>query len=383
MDGKCFSCTEKFGIFRREHGCKSCGYSFCSKCLEKSIVIPGKGPKEQSVCNKCYKQLTAPPSEKADTGESQHFQEPPENFKKRIAALEKKQNEKSHPSLSEASRKRGFAKSEDRDIAERLERLKEDRKKMRGRTLSTEEIEDRLHKLKGGPTAPASTGSKTAPTHQPPDQRTPHEQTHDLLTQMHEEAAIDAKMDGTEITEDTAVIPPGNKEEDLEQEMQKLMQEAKEELKKDKEGLGRDVEIAARLAKLNTGKTTSVGERGPSGGAGMEADDEEDEEAASQRLIKQLLEQDELEARTGALGSTSQDIQPQSTTAKKPFHGGSALPDPDELPWCCICNEDATLRCHGCDDDLYCKRCFREGHDGFDLKDHETSSYRKPKAGQS
>lgn len=44
--------------------------------------------------------------------------------------------------------------------------------------------------------------------------------------------------------------------------------------------------------------------------------------------------------------------------------------DTDDLPWCCICNDDATIHCYDCDDDLYCQRCFSEGHKQFGLFDH-------------
>lgn len=43
--------------------------------------------------------------------------------------------------------------------------------------------------------------------------------------------------------------------------------------------------------------------------------------------------------------------------------------------WCAICQDDATVSCAGCDGDLYCARCWKEGHmgadAGFDFKRHQ------------
>lgn len=53
--------------------------------------------------------------------------------------------------------------------------------------------------------------------------------------------------------------------------------------------------------------------------------------------------------------------------------------DSDDLPWCCICNEDASIQCFDCDGDLYCTRCFSEGHEQFGLFDHKYGPFEPPR----
>ncbi|KAK4229708.1 Abscission/NoCut checkpoint regulator [Podospora fimiseda] len=38
--------------------------------------------------------------------------------------------------------------------------------------------------------------------------------------------------------------------------------------------------------------------------------------------------------------------------------------DSDQSTWCVVCLEDATVKCEGCDDDVYCSRCWKEMHVG-------------------
>lgn len=43
--------------------------------------------------------------------------------------------------------------------------------------------------------------------------------------------------------------------------------------------------------------------------------------------------------------------------------------------WCCICNEDANVKCEGCDLDPYCSNCWAEGHSNMlreELREHRT-----------
>ncbi|NXV16974.1 ANCHR regulator, partial [Cepphus grylle] len=422
MDNRCYGCASKFSVFKKEAslaegecGCKNCGRSFCSGCLSFSAVVPRCGSTQQKVCKQCHGKLTGEGSQSSSAKWS-----PPENYKKRVAAFEAQQKQMKEqekaatkPPGQAGSRYQGLSK-EDRAIAERLERLREERKPKsiptqaeiearlaalkedcRGPVPSTEEMEDRLAVLQGRD--PPSQVPR--PVHQPPDTRSLVQQTDDLLTQLSEEVAIDEhyrprvqpqgisvsrqRLNDLNRESEDGVCPANLDPKQLEEEKNKLLAEAAAELREENTRQEKILQVAKRLAALrgeDPEKVTLETYKLP------DSDEEVAEEEAIRRVLKQLTEEAALDEASGFNIPPDQTPQPgpsQQNLRKKPKQKTPTTTafvrpddsDEDELPWCCICNEDATLRCHGCDGDLYCQRCFREGHDEFDLKDHHTSRY--------
>jgi hypothetical protein len=88
---------------------------------------------------------------------------------------------------------------------------------------------------------------------------------------------------------------------------------------------------------------------------------------ATQASVSHSAQDDDLASRFAGLSlpSVPMGMKPTKTSS------GTAKPqvgftDEEIDTWCIICNDDATLKCTGCDGDLYCMNCWLEGHRGED-----------------
>lgn len=101
---------------------------------------------------------------------------------------------------------------------------------------------------------------------------------------------------------------------------------------------------------------------------------EETEEEEAERTMKQYLEEAKLD-------DIVLDPDEQELIASIPPAPEGKKSDLDELPFCEICNEDATLRCLECEN-LFCVSCYREFHEEEDYKSHKTKPYQAPKSNE-
>lgn len=154
MESRCYGCAVKFTLFKKEYGCKNCGRAFCNGCLSFSALVPRAGNTQQKVCKQCHTVLTRGPSDNTSKWS------PPQNYKKRVAALEAKKK----PSTFQSQ---GLTQ-QDQVIADRLARLRQENKpksvpsqaeiearlaalkdEVQGSIPSTQEMENRLAALQG------------------------------------------------------------------------------------------------------------------------------------------------------------------------------------------------------------------------------------------
>ncbi|KAK8846602.1 hypothetical protein IAR55_005688 [Kwoniella newhampshirensis] len=95
------------------------------------------------------------------------------------------------------------------------------------------------------------------------------------------------------------------------------------------------------------------------------ADNDDDDEVGMDEDTRKRL--DMLLGLKPSIAKPGQQL-PKSGSAPPPnaprfdLPGYNSARDEDTESWCCICNRDASLVCLGCDDDLYCEECWRDGH---------------------
>ena len=72
----------------------------------------------------------------------------------------------------------------------------------------------------------------------------------------------------------------------------------------------------------------------------------------------------------------------ERATPTKRAGGAARYTDEDQKTWCIVCLDDATIKCIGCDNDVYCSRCWRDMHlgpaAGWDERGHRWVRFERP-----
>lgn len=426
MSGSCIGCGASFGIFKKEIGCKNCGLVYCKDCLSKKASIPKQKNEVHKVCNKCYKILTG-----KNTSINASDYSPPEIHKKKMAALSV-HNQLNNASISKDKNKKDNSKDEVirmrlenlkkrndldvsknvasvNDIQERLENLRD-----RENIPSEDEIRSRLSKLKGD-ISPENEVLNHAFSHKASNitvQTTLNSSECDTADKLIEaamhEVQLEKEIEGEKGNKNFYLnndkdyskkfLPPtedfcyvSNERlsfTELQIIVSKVANECNLDAKKALDDIQKDNEVMEHISKLwqkkkdnNIRRSHDQLNRNSSITDSESSSDEEEEEI--RKIILDALEDSgaELNIHSSCMGSISPKSKPKTVNEDKKCNIEMNIPAApsssefeEELPWCVLCNDDAILRCIGCEGDLYCRRCFKQFHRDEGER-HYTTSY--------
>ncbi|KAI9320186.1 hypothetical protein BX666DRAFT_1382070 [Dichotomocladium elegans] len=125
---------------------------------------------------------------------------------------------------------------------------------------------------------------------------------------------------------------------------------------------------------LSSSKDTCARPNDDSDALVRQIQDEVDVESRYDKFTQQ--QDDALEERYRALKQGRQPAPSPLTQVPKPMDPSEFFDEVDD--WCCICNEDATWICEGCDNDKFCNACFYEGHQS-DMASYEAMQHKAKK----
>ena len=390
----CPNCKKSLTIFTKVKLCKNCNLSFCSGCVKRKLIIPKSG-NEGNVCVNCEELIINQNASRP----------PPDALQRRLDFLE--QPPPSNPitvyTTSQKSKKmsqlkRGLSQ-EDQAIADRLEKLKKERKASMN-IPSESEMQQRLMKLKGMNIASAEEGSNQNNMINK-DLRSDFQKTRDLVEQANAEVQLEnkfpkpedeiqerlAKLRGQEIknrVEPMDVSPADflsnehkfkqtkNTPDDLD-DISQLLEEVAMDAENDANVALREFENDEDLQK----KFQSVMQQKSQDKIDKSSDSEPEEEV--EQVVRNILSEQKIEEKYSDNEIILPDV-PDHTPTQQLINRQilRQTEDDKELPWCTICNEDAVYRCvEGCDGDLYCSTCFNECHDEIDANEHKKVKFKK------
>ncbi|XP_058116544.1 abscission/NoCut checkpoint regulator [Anopheles ziemanni] len=336
----CTICTKSFGFFNKEHGCPVCKFSFCSGCLKYKLVRDGK---KLNVCLRCSK-LSSIAVQPKRTNETKTPPSLVNDSSSAVTLLDE-------PIVSEVPRaitaEQPLQPQDDDEIRRRLDALKvkvpDETDPDAGGSSSREagdntDLEKRLAALKG---VEYRDYKNAAQKFLAQDNRTEEEQVQDLIGRYADETKLDKELESKRMEQDDEIMRRLNALREF------------------------------RTGGIADGATTSSGPSRPAL-PDSDSDDGLTDEELAKKLAQRYAEEGKLEAKLPPADSDEEVLSPVKTSPRPGNEG-----DEEELPWCTICNEDAVLRCLGCDNDLYCNSCFKEFHYDEDPREHKTLAFKQ------